>query len=63
MRNASRICVSSLRLRETDLRVNVANCFTKSAPLAGERIVSDAPRSDWPAGRFVSPSPPRPIGR
>ncbi len=49
-------------LRETDLRVNVANCFTKSrlAPLAGERIVSDAPRSDWPAGRFVSPSPARP---
>ncbi len=51
--------------RETDLRVNVANCFTKSrpaalAPLAGERIVSDAPRSDWPAGRFVSPSPARP---
>ncbi len=49
-------------IRETDLRVNVANCFTKSrpaalAPLAGERIVSDAPRSDWPAGRFVSPSP------
>ncbi len=65
MRNASRICVSSLRLHETDLRVNVANCFTKSRPaalalLAGERIVSDAPRSDWPAGRFVSPSPARP---
>jgi len=37
--------------------VNVANCFTKSrpaalAPLAGERIVSDAPRSHWPANEL-----------
>ncbi len=43
-----------LHLRETDLRVNVANCFIKSrlAPLAGERIVSDAPRSHWPANEL-----------
>ncbi len=65
MRNASRICVSSLHYAKPIFGwmlqiVSPSPAPAALAPLAGERIVSDAPRSDWPAGRFVSPSPARP---